>query len=87
MMMFFFSPLCSEESRVFARAHKAHKRWSCTSFERKEKVGKVGVYLFLNAKKVSRVRYYVCVCVICGGKREIIMKRKMSVFVCLSFSL
>ena len=46
----------------------------------------MGVYLFLNAKKVSRVRYYVCVCDMPGQKRDI-MKRKMSVFVCLSFSL
>ncbi len=66
--------------------HTKHTKGGCTSFERKEKVGKVYFVLFLNAKRFPRKLLRMYIYDMPGQKRDI-MKRKMSVFVCLSFSL
>jgi len=81
MMMFFFSPLCSEEG--FLRAHTKHTKGGRVLLLSGES-GRV--FVLKRKESFPRALLRVCMCDMPGQKRDI-MKKKMSVFVCLSFSL
>ena len=79
--MFFFSPLCSEEG--FLRTHTKHTKGGRVLLLSGESGG---VFVLKRKESFPRTLLRVCVCDMPGQKRDI-MKRKMSVFVRLSFSL
>ena len=80
-MLFFFSPLCSEEG--FLRTHTKHTKGGSVLLLSGESGG---VFVLKRKESFPRTLLRVCMCDMPGQKRDI-MKRKMSVFVCLSFSL
>jgi hypothetical protein len=81
MMMFFFSPLCYEEG--FLHAHTKHTKGGSVLLLSGESGG---VFVLKRKESFPRKLLRMCMYDMPGQKRDIV-KRKMSVFVCLSFSL
>ena len=78
--MFFFSPLCYEEG--FLHAHTKHTKGGSVLLLSGESGG---VFVLKRKESFPRKLLRMCMYDMPGQKRDI-MKRKMSVFVCLSFS-
>ena len=79
--MFFFSPLCYEEG--FLHTHTKHTKGGSVLLLSGESGG---VFVLKRKESFPRKLLRMYMYDMPGQKRDI-MKRKMSVFVCLSFSL